>query len=65
MKELRELEALNKAHYSKLFEREVSDLDASVVGATIGTLYGIILSHPKALKDLQAHIERRKAEQND
>lgn len=63
MKELRELENLIVAEYSKLYEREVSTLEASVVGAVQGVLFGIILNNPKALKDLENHIENRKAKQ--
>lgn len=65
MKELKELEALIVAEYSKKYGREVSVMEGSVVGSTLGTLYGIILNNPKALKDLQAHIENRKAKAND
>lgn len=64
MKELRELENLIVAEYSKLYEREVSTIDASVVGSVQGVLFGIILNNPKALKDLQSHIENRKAKAN-
>ena len=63
MKELKELENLIVAEYSKLYEREVSTLDPSVVGTVQGVLFGIILNNPKALKDLEAHIENRKAKQ--
>lgn len=64
MKELKELEEIIIAEYSKKYEREVSTMDASVVGTTIGVLYGTILNHPEALKDLQRHIENRKAKAN-
>lgn len=65
MEELKELEALIMADIAKKYEREVSTMDPSVVGSTIGTLYGIILNNPKALKELQAVIALRKAKAND
>lgn len=64
MKELKELEALIVAEYSKKYEREVSTLDPSVVGTTLGTLYAVILNNPKALKELQEIIKLRKAKAN-
>lgn len=64
MDELRELEALIVAEYSKKYGEQVNTMNASVVGTTIGTLYGIILNNPNALKELRSVITRRKAEAN-
>jgi hypothetical protein len=60
MKELKELEALIVAEYSKKYGKEVNTMDPGVTGTTIGTLYGIILNSPTALKQLRAVIEKRK-----
>lgn len=61
MKELKELEALILKEVSEKRGYEVSTLDPSVIGTTIGTLYAVILNSPKALKELNEIIERRKA----
>lgn len=61
MKELKELEALIVAEVSAKRGQDVSSVDGTVVGTTIGTLYGIILNNPKALKELQAVIDLRKS----
>lgn len=53
MKTLKTLEALIVAEVSERFDEKVSTLDPSVVGQTIGTLYGVILTNPKALKQLE------------
>jgi hypothetical protein len=53
MQTLKTLEALFVAEVSAKRGEEVSTLDPSVVGSTIGTLYGVILTNPKALKQLE------------
>jgi hypothetical protein len=61
MKELKELEELIVAEVSAKRGYDVSTMDPSVVGLTIGTLYGIILNNPKALRELEGTIQLRKA----
>lgn len=53
MQTLKTLEALIVEEVSARFDEKVSTLDPSVVGQTIGTLYGVILNNPKALKQLE------------
>jgi hypothetical protein len=56
MQTLKTLEALIVADVSAKRGEDVSTLDPSVVGSTIGTLYGVILTNPKALKQLEGII---------
>lgn len=65
MKELKELEAVLAEQVAKtrgVSAEEISSVDASLVGLTIGTLYGIILGNKSALADLNKTIQRRKEE---
>jgi len=65
MKELKDLEALLKLELAKqrgVSADEIHGVDASLVGMTIGTLYGIILGHKSALAEMNKIIARKKEE---
>lgn len=65
MKELKELEALLKLEVAKkrgVSPDEISVVDGALVGATIGTLYGIILGHKSALAEMNKVIANKREE---
>lgn len=65
MEELKELEALLKlelANKRGVSVDEISGVDASLVGMTIGTLYAIILGHKSSLDEMNKLIARKKDE---